>query len=416
MHFAKAAGPQIRSGEQVAQWHEWVEIEHDNLRAALEWSLSGGEFEPGLCIVGLLWQFWMDRGHAPEGQAQAARFLARPEAAAQTYLRAKALHTAGACAFYHGRYRAALTWHTEAAAIARKLGASGKYVLAMALIGQGYTLMNLQEFDDAQALNQEILMLGEELQDDWAAGHALCQLAHLAWQRGDVASARQHFLGSFERFQADGRGVMRGPVLMNLGTICFHQGDYAAANAYLRQSLLILEQLDDKVRSGSTLTRLGHLAMAQGNDREAEELLAKALLLIGETGHLHNRIIPLNALGLLAQRQGDYARAHVLHQEALTLSIEMESPTYTDFTLEAFAYLSARQGQAEAAARLFGATEVYSTRPVLRFDPTWRLEHDQCVALARAQMGEATFAAAWAAGAAMTLDEAVALVEAQPQI
>src|SRR5690606_34847226 len=71
MRFAEAAEPQLRSGQQVAQWHDWVEIEHDNLRAALEWSLSGGEFEPGLRIVGALWEFWMDRGHAPEGQTQA---------------------------------------------------------------------------------------------------------------------------------------------------------------------------------------------------------------------------------------------------------------------------------------------------------------------------------------------------------
>jgi hypothetical protein len=44
------------------------------------------------------------------------------------------------------------------------------------------------------------------------------------------------------------------------------------------------------------------------------------------------------------------------------------------------------------------------------------LEHDQeydyLVASARTQLGEASFAAAWAAGAAMTLNEAAALAEA----
>jgi hypothetical protein len=54
------------------------------------------------------------------------------------------------------------------------------------------------------------------------------------------------------------------------------------------------------------------------------------------------------------------------------------------------------------------------------FDPIWRQEHQQFVATARTELGEAAFAAAWAAGAAMTLDEAVALVEntieAQQQI
>jgi hypothetical protein len=48
-------------------------------------------------------------------------------------------------------------------------------------------------------------------------------------------------------------------------------------------------------------------------------------------------------------------------------------------------------------------------------DPAWQREHDQLVAQARAHLGEADFAAAWAVGAALTLDEAVALVEAQSQ-
>ena len=44
------------------------------------------------------------------------------------------------------------------------------------------------------------------------------------------------------------------------------------------------------------------------------------------------------------------------------------------------------------------------------------LEHDHLVASVRTQLGEATFAATWAAGAAMTLDEAVALMEAQRRV
>jgi hypothetical protein len=82
----------------------------------------------------------MARGHAPEGKAQAERFLARPDTFAHPYLQAKTLHTAGMCAFYHGRYLVARAWLAEAAAISRELDSNGKYLLAMALIGLGYTL------------------------------------------------------------------------------------------------------------------------------------------------------------------------------------------------------------------------------------------------------------------------------------
>jgi hypothetical protein len=48
----------------------------------------------------------------------------------------------------------------------------------------------------------------------------------------------------------------------------------------------------------------------------------------------------------------------------------------------------------------------------LHFAPYSRPEREQLVANARAQLGEAAFAAAWAAGVTMTLDEAAALAKA----
>jgi hypothetical protein len=105
-----------------------------------------------------------------------------------------------------------------------------------------------------------------------------------------------------------------------------------------------------------------------------------------------------------------------LHAESLALCIEIGHKAWIARTLEAFAGLAVRQRQTAAAARLFGATALYSVPTLAQFDPTRRLEHDHLVAIARTQLGEAAFAAAWAAGAAMTLDEAVALAEAQRQI
>jgi tetratricopeptide (TPR) repeat protein len=281
MHFAETAEPNIRGGAQMAQWHEWVESDHDNLRAALDWSLSGGEIEPGMRIVGVLWEFWMTRGHAPEGQRQAERFLARPETAAHPLLRAMALHTAGVCALYHSRYQIALARLVEAAVIGRELGVSGKFVLALALLAQSYTLIGLQEFDGVQDLSREALALGQDLQEVWMEGDALCQLATLAWQRGDVENARRHFLECLNILQA-GDFYMSGYVLLGLGTLLRQQGDYATAHAHFQQGLTIFEKLGDTIRRSNALTELGLLAMAQGHNSEAQELLVEALTLIRE--------------------------------------------------------------------------------------------------------------------------------------
>jgi tetratricopeptide (TPR) repeat protein len=195
------------------------------------------------------------------------------------------------------------------------------------------------------------------------------------------------------------------------------QGEYTAAYTYLHQSLAIYQEMGDKVRSSGTLTRLGYLAIAQGDYPEAEKLLSEALVLIRGTGHLRHQIDTLDALGRLAQLQGEYARAITLHKESLALCIELEYPSQLARILEAFAYLAVRQGQAEAAVRLFGATARHLIPSYVPVGPTWYLVHDQeyehLVALARTQLGEATFTALWAAGATMTLDEALSFVRTQ---
>ena len=72
------------------------------------------------------------------------------------------------------------------------------------------------------------------------------------------------------------------------------------------------------------------------------------------------------------------------------------------------------QGRAERAARLLGAGQAPITAAgslTIRKD---QAEYNQAVATARAQLGEEAFAAAWQAGQAMSLDEAIDYALADP--
>lgn len=66
------------------------------------------------------------------------------------------------------------------------------------------------------------------------------------------------------------------------------------------------------------------------------------------------------------------------------------------------------QGRAERAARLFGAAEMLSETTSLRMDRIKRADYDRAVAASRAQLDDRTFAAAWAAGRAMSLEQTIA--------
>ncbi|MEZ4863674.1 MAG: BTAD domain-containing putative transcriptional regulator [Caldilineaceae bacterium] len=422
MTLSETAEPKLRSGPDIVGWHDRVEREHDNLRAALDWAFTEGDFVAGLHMIGALWQFWKNRGYSAEGYSQAERFSARSDVAAPMDARAKSLHTAGELAYDQCQYLVASARLSDGIALCQALGSSGTSILAMLLVTQANLTINVYGMDAVEAMAQELLALGHALQDSWVLGHALLHLGLVARDRGDVSQALDYFHRGVEEFFADGQSVMRGIALKYVGTTYFELNNYLAAEKHLGQSLRILQELGDKNRSSIILKLLGNLAFAQGNTGKAQVRLTNALHLAREAANTGNALEAMDAIGRLAQRQEDYVRAYNLHREVLMLGIESENPNWIAFTLEAFACLAVRQGQVERAAQLFGAAEVHcisadAYQAILRptRDPLMSSEHERLVTLVREELGEIVFGEAWHAGASMDLAQAVdCALESQP--
>jgi hypothetical protein len=161
---------------------------------------------------------------------------------------------------------------------------------------------------------------------------------------------------------------------------------------------------------------LGTLAYTQGNSRHAGELFEEGLMRFRASGDIFGVAMTLTHCGMVALDQGDDRLAGAYLAESLTLLWELGDRWQTALALEVVAGLAAVQGQRPddtqpgglRAARLFGAVEALrETRgaPVL---PQNREYYQRRVAVARAQLDETAFAAAWAEGRAMTLEQAVA--------
>jgi hypothetical protein len=154
----------------------------------------------------------------------------------------------------------------------------------------------------------------------------------------------------------------------------------------------------------------------------------------------------LNLLGLTAQLRGAYDRAAQLHQEslahfpsdygglreayrclgesALGLGQIAESARWLGQGLALCRTVGAQNGIAwcmaglgsvaaldeepERAARLWGAAERLRLAIGCRPAPATRTTYERAMAAARAQLGEQAFAAAWAEGQKMTLEQAIA--------
>ena len=113
-------------------------------------------------------------------------------------------------------------------------------------------------------------------------------------------------------------------------------------------------------------------------------------------------------MGHLARDLGDYGRAAALYRESLALRRELNDPLETARSLEDLAVLAARQGQAERTARLLGANEAQCEAIGAAPPVAVRTEYEWTLATARSALGEERFAAVWAEGRALSLDQAVA--------
>lgn len=107
-------------GPEAPSWLDRLEADHDNFRAALEWSLAEDP-EMALGLAAALWRFWWMRGHLREGRAWLERALQAGEGVAAP-ARAAALTAAGELAERHTDYAAASAWYEAALALWRDLG------------------------------------------------------------------------------------------------------------------------------------------------------------------------------------------------------------------------------------------------------------------------------------------------------
>jgi hypothetical protein len=156
------------------------------------------------------------------------------------------------------------------------------------------------------------------------------------------------------------------------------------------------------------LEAMAGVALARGELSTARPLLEERLGICRRLGTTSLLIHALGGIGHLEREEGNYALARAYYQESLVLRHEVGDKWALAQSLEDLAVLAGRQRQSERAIRLLGAGEAYcetlgATPPVATVPA-----YQKTVAEGRAALGEAAFAAAWAEGRALSLEQAMA--------
>jgi tetratricopeptide (TPR) repeat protein len=339
-------------------------LDIDNLRAALRWHLDQGAVEDGLRLATAL-ELWSHLGYPGEGYACLRMLLELVPAETSGIIRAKARCWAGALALIVG------------------------------------------DASNGQALLEDSLTYGRTAGDDAILGEAAVRLGLLNQSRGNYAAARHLFQESLAARRRSGtrEQAIRSLHFLGLAMIC--QGEDVAAQPLLEAGLAEAQAIGYRNWAAALLGNLGLIAVVRGDYELARRQFRHSLSLFEnsmdwpEVTAVHNYAADLDV------REGNFAAARAGYAASLALAHPAHFIFRITESLDGLAVIAARQDQPERALRVASASAGLRHIAGYQARPHEQAELERSLATARRAVGQAAAAAAWAAGQAMSLEQAV---------
>ncbi len=409
--LAKTGQAHLRRPEQ-AEWLRRLQIEHGNLRAALERALRRRDLGTALGLSSTLWSFWDQKDYVTEGRRWLAAVLdaAGPEAAAAledgALNRGWALNGAGLLARRQGDYDQAIRAFEQAQAALERHG--DPRLLASVQVNLATLFIDLGRYEAAASIFHDTLRsLGGS---DSVAGRAAIHnnLGSLYFRLGRLGEAAESYTAALELYRACEDRNRLALAQMNLGLVVRDQGRLDEAAELLEASLAVFRELDNRVFLASALNNLGELAHQQGELGRAAALFGESLALRRELGEKPYLALTLQNLGDLALDRGDLAGAAAHFRESLELAGALDSRGGVRRGLEGMAGVALAAGEPRVATRLLTAAEQIDAGLAEVRPRPQQVRYERLAGAIRAALGEAELRAARAAVADEPLAELIA--------
>ena len=367
--LAERAEPYLTTGEQVT-WLDRLEMEQDNLRAALAWCRQDPGEEPTLfAIVCSLSKFWSLRSYFKEGRRHLAEALSCSALVVPRRLYARALLESGILAQFHGDI----------------------------VIAENYMQLSLAQY--------------ETLKDERGAAQVYTRLGILASLQGNHKEAIAYHTVVLQFWRTTGTARETASALNNLGNIANIQGDYSAAHRYLKEGIGLALPLEEHYLIATIVGNLGLTQLYQGRLESANRYFAESLTL---REHLGNRTGVAGSkanLAMAAFEMGHISEAIGINIEALRIQAEIEERHGIAYSLEAAMLFCVAQQQYVQAARLGGAAE--ALREQIHAPLTlhyFRAHFGRSIASLRANLSPELLRRAWSEGRGLTFSQAITIV------
>jgi predicted ATPase/DNA-binding CsgD family transcriptional regulator len=362
-------------GSYQQLWLNWLDDEHDNLRAALAWALESekgsqkeiARLEAGLRIASALMYYWGMKGELQEGLEWFRRLLARADDRISLDVRVNAIVFASFLAMFLGDGPLSLKYGREAVALAEAAGSEGKPLMAFALAGLASGEKTAGDYPAAFATGERVLQLYRELGPPLNLGMALLSQGEIALHMGNHAIARERWSESLSRAQKDQDTFRIAYSLNYLGDLARMEQNYAEAVVKYQESEALLRELNTQGYLASILSNLGFTFLYLGEIESAQ------------------------------------AKFH----ESMAIYQDVQNKRGMIDDLVGFAASAIQAGLPAAGTRLLAAAEAVSGLPAASTWPATQMEFRRHLDLAHARLTPSDFQAEQVIGHSMSLEQAI---------
>ncbi len=171
--------------------------------------------------------------------------------------------------------------------------------------------------------------------------------------------------------------------------------------------LALARDVGDRAGEAAALTGLASLATFMGDVARGNALAEQSLAVYRELGDIRGLADVLFGLGMSARNAGNYERAQELGEEALDLFRALGDTGHMAEALWSLGLMAQHQGRYERAVRLIAAAATLRDSIASPLPPHERDARDRTVTWLQQSLGDELFAAAWEAGRAIGLAQAI---------
>jgi non-specific serine/threonine protein kinase len=309
-------------GPAQLHWLNRMEQEHDNIRAALRWSIEQARDDAAARMGSGMWRFWLSRGYLGEGRLwlrQALELVPEP-----SRTRARALLALSILAFLHEGYSVSSADAEEALKLFRELGEVQG--MGTALLNCGVIWLGNGDYARAITYFEESLPLCAQANYAHGVNLSLSSMGQAAMQLGEYARAQALETESIARAREAGDSRAEAGALTDLGVTFYVQGEYAQALRYFDESLAMRRTQGDRGGAAHTLFYLGRVALEQEQAAKARAYFEESFALRLALGDVEGQAAALEGLGALAAQAGDGVIAARCFGAAETARERVRSP------------------------------------------------------------------------------------------